>query len=209
MPSFCQNEKKIIQINIDKNGPIAGPEMESCPRQCTVCPDAVCHNITWSLMWTSVLQFSWNGTDRCYASQLCYAVIFCSLKRNRKWNSLSPAVTRQCYVTYLYSPLLDPCLTSIAMAMVVHYIFVCHNITWSLMWVSIATITNSSWHYHPRQHANATVFSNLATHILQVTIKWSWMVTNRILQVTIEWSRLVTNTWLHTQQNTSLMIISS
>ncbi len=33
-------KKKFFQINIEKNGPIAGPEMESCPRQCTVCPDA-------------------------------------------------------------------------------------------------------------------------------------------------------------------------
>ncbi len=34
-------KKKIFQINIEKNGPIiAGHEMESCPRQCTVCPDA-------------------------------------------------------------------------------------------------------------------------------------------------------------------------
>ncbi len=32
--------KKNFQINIEKNGPIAGPEMESCPRECTVCPDA-------------------------------------------------------------------------------------------------------------------------------------------------------------------------
>ncbi len=34
-------KKKFFQINIDKNGPIAGPEMESCRRQCTVCPDAL------------------------------------------------------------------------------------------------------------------------------------------------------------------------
>ncbi len=34
-------KKKIFQVSIEKNGPIAGPEMESCPRQCTVCPDAM------------------------------------------------------------------------------------------------------------------------------------------------------------------------
>ncbi len=33
-------KKKFFQINNEKNGPIAGPEMKSCPRQCTVCPDA-------------------------------------------------------------------------------------------------------------------------------------------------------------------------
>ncbi len=33
-------KKKLFQINIEKNGPIAGPKMESCSRQCTVCPDA-------------------------------------------------------------------------------------------------------------------------------------------------------------------------
>ncbi len=40
LPYFSQNEKKFFQINTEKNGPIAGPEMESCPRQCTVYPDA-------------------------------------------------------------------------------------------------------------------------------------------------------------------------
>ncbi len=32
-------KKKFFQINIEKNEPIAGPEIELCPRQCTVCPD--------------------------------------------------------------------------------------------------------------------------------------------------------------------------
>ncbi len=36
LPYFRQNEKKVIE----KNGPIAGPEIESCLRQCRVCPDA-------------------------------------------------------------------------------------------------------------------------------------------------------------------------
>ncbi len=40
LPYFRQNEKKIFQKNIEKNGPTAGLEMESCLRQCTVCPDA-------------------------------------------------------------------------------------------------------------------------------------------------------------------------
>ncbi len=39
LPYFRQNEKKTFQINILKNGPIAGPEMESCPRQYMFCPD--------------------------------------------------------------------------------------------------------------------------------------------------------------------------
>ncbi len=34
-------KKKFFQINIEKNGSIAGPEMESCLRQCTVCPDGM------------------------------------------------------------------------------------------------------------------------------------------------------------------------
>ncbi len=45
LPFFRQNEKKkCFQINIEKNGPIAGLEMESCPRQCTVHPDAYRHS---------------------------------------------------------------------------------------------------------------------------------------------------------------------
>ncbi len=38
--TFAKMKKKFFQINVEKNGPIAGPEMESCLRQCTVCPDA-------------------------------------------------------------------------------------------------------------------------------------------------------------------------
>ncbi len=45
MPYLRQNKKKIL-INIEKNGPIAGPEMELCQRQCTVCPNANYHTTT-------------------------------------------------------------------------------------------------------------------------------------------------------------------
>ncbi len=31
LPYFRQNEKKFFQINIEKNGSITGPKMESCP----------------------------------------------------------------------------------------------------------------------------------------------------------------------------------
>ncbi len=39
-PTLAKMKKKFFQINIEKNGPIAGPKMESCPGQCMVCPDA-------------------------------------------------------------------------------------------------------------------------------------------------------------------------
>ncbi len=38
--NFAKMKKKFFQTNIEKNGPIVGAEMESCLRQCTVCPDA-------------------------------------------------------------------------------------------------------------------------------------------------------------------------
>ncbi len=39
-PTFAKMKKKFFRVNPDKNGPIARPEMESCPRQYMVCPDA-------------------------------------------------------------------------------------------------------------------------------------------------------------------------